>query len=146
MTPGSVDARRDGDLSVGGGTRDGHEVVRQFPSTLASVADARHFARDVCDRWHIASASDIEICVSEVVANAVVHGHGPVEVELVRTPWGVRVAVTDDERALPVVKPPTGDGEGGRGMAVVSALAVRWAARPTRDGKVVWFHVSDRPA
>ena len=120
-------------------------MVRQFPSTPASVAEARHFARDVCDRWHIASASDIEICVSEVVANAVVHGQGRVGVELVRTPWGVRVAVTDEERALPVVKPPTRDGEGGRGMAVVSALAMRWAARPTREGKVVWFHVSDRP-
>jgi anti-sigma regulatory factor (Ser/Thr protein kinase) len=99
----------------------------------------------VCDRWHIGSASDVELCVSEVVANAVMHGRGEIGVEVVRTPWGVRVAVSDEERALPTVRLPTRDGEGGRGMAVLSALAVRWAARPTSHGKVVWFHMSNRP-
>jgi anti-sigma regulatory factor (Ser/Thr protein kinase) len=140
VTAGSLNARRDAELSL----VDGHEVARTFPGVPDSVAEARHFARDVCDRWHISTGSDVELCVSEVVANAVEHGHGEIGLELVRTPWGVRVAVSDEERALPVVRPGTTEGEGGRGMAVVSALAVRWAARPTQDGKVVWFHISDR--
>ncbi|HVU73272.1 MAG TPA: ATP-binding protein [Mycobacteriales bacterium] len=144
MTTRSLDARPGGDLSVDGVGPQGHEVQQTFPSAIESVAAARHFARDVCERWQIASARDVEICVSEVVANAVTHGEGEVGVELVRTPWGVRVAVSDGARELPVVRPPTRDGEGGRGMAVVSALAVRWAARPTDHGKVVWFHVSER--
>lgn len=145
MIGGSLETRPEGDaVVIGPRTSPDHEVRESFPSSPASVAAARHFVRTTCDRWHIRTGADVEVCASEVVANAVIHGHGQIDVEVVRTPWGVRVAISDEERTLPVVRPPNREGEGGRGMAVVSALALRWAARPTDTGKVVWFHVSDR--
>ena len=79
--------------------------------------------------------------VSELVTNAVVHGAEPIRVTMVRAPERVRVEVTDGAAASSPhgnPRPPT-DAETGRGLSVVTRLAVAWGWRASPgSGKTVW--------
>jgi anti-sigma regulatory factor (Ser/Thr protein kinase) len=82
-----------------------------------------------------------EVCVGELLANAVVHLGPGVPVTLrVSTPLGrPRIALTDpDPRALPVLLRATEDEETGRGLALLSAISRRWGVDQHPDGKTVW--------
>jgi hypothetical protein len=57
----------------------------------------------------------------------------------------VRVAVYDDDPALPVHRQPDAERPGGRGLHLLDRIATRWGAEPSDGGKVVWFEL-DRPA
>ncbi|MFD5114777.1 MULTISPECIES: ATP-binding protein [unclassified Streptomyces] len=49
------------------------------------------------------------------------------------------VEVWDNSSDAPLVKNPTADAEGGRGLYLVEGLAKRWGAyRPSAGGKIVW--------
>ncbi|WP_237533794.1 ATP-binding protein [Streptomyces sp. SID685] len=52
--------------------------------------------------------------------------------------------VADFTRALPVPYAPKDDEEGGRGLALVVALAANWGADERRWGKVVWAELEAR--
>jgi PAS domain S-box-containing protein len=53
----------------------------------------------------------------------------------------VWVEVLDADLRLPRIRTAAETDEGGRGLYLVDQLATRWGARPTEDGKVVWFEV-----
>jgi anti-sigma regulatory factor (Ser/Thr protein kinase) len=107
------------------------------------VSDSRHrisaHAADLPD----AVAGDIELLASELVANAVLHGGGPVTVGLERTGHHVRVEVSDTSEDLPTLRAPEDLlAERGRGFLLVDRLASRWGFERRRDdGKTVWFEV-----
>lgn len=112
------------------------------PSLPASVSRIRRFAVAACRDLAAASVCDtVELLVSEVATNALVHGAGDVRVD-VRTRGGsVRVEVSDDSTALPVPREAGADGENGRGMALVVALSSDWGTQARPGGKTVWFEV-----
>jgi signal transduction histidine kinase len=95
-------------------------------------------ARVVGDRLRIAQA------VRNLIANAIEHGGGPVEVRGRRDRAGVRIEVIDDGPGLPapvaelVRRARGGRGARGRGLAIASAIAHqhggRLAAAPTERG------------
>lgn len=90
-----------------------------------------------------APCADVQLCVTELVANVIRHvGEGtPVRVRVARVGGGdrIRVEVTDpDARALPVLLDATVDDESGRGLALLDAVAVRWGVEPGVAGKTVW--------
>ena len=106
-------------------------------------ARGRHAVTAVLDEWGCepGSREDLLLVVSELVTNAVVHGAEPIRVTMVRAPERVRVEVTDGAAASSPhgnPRPPT-DAETGRGLSVVTQLAVAWGwrASPGR-GKTVW--------
>lgn len=106
-------------------------------------ARGRHAVTAVLDEWGCepGSREDLLLVVSELVTNAVVHGAEPIRVTMVRAPERVRVEVTDGAAASSPhgnPRPPT-DAETGRGLSVVTRLAVAWGwrASPGR-GKTVW--------
>lgn len=108
------------------------------------VGEARAFVAGLADRWHLGHlARDAALIVSELVANAVVHGKPPVEVRVTRCPGGLRVGVRDTGDA-PVVAPMGTDplGQSGLGLRVVSHLATRWGIDPLPDGKTVWAELT----
>ncbi|NBM19675.1 ATP-binding protein [Streptomyces sp. GC420] len=82
--------------------------------------------------------------VAEPAANAAVHGGLPgrcFRLGLALLPSGsVLVEVTDPRgERLPAVGGGSWDGEGGRGLVLVEALAARWGVRPyPPSGKTVW--------
>lgn len=56
----------------------------------------------------------------------------------------VWVEVFDNDLRLPRIRSAAADDEGGRGLYLVEQLASRWGARPTPDGKAVWFEMPMR--
>ncbi|WP_030165967.1 SpoIIE family protein phosphatase [Spirillospora albida] len=55
------------------------------------------------------------------------------------------VEVFDSDMRLPRIRSAGETDEGGRGLYLVDQLATRWGARPTSDGKAVWFQLPLEP-
>ncbi|WP_432572456.1 ATP-binding SpoIIE family protein phosphatase [Kineococcus sp. SYSU DK005] len=116
----------------------------QLPSEPSSVGKARHATLRACAVWGLGVGPQAEIVVSELVANAVLHGWGPVGLRLFDLPGALRVEVEDDSPEHPRVVQARPDGAGGHGMRVVATLG-RWGVTPTRRGKIVWVEVPTSP-
>lgn len=86
----------------------------------------------------------VELLVSELVSNAVVHAHSATILTLDRGPRALHVEVEDhgmDMVQSPRRGGPVPQGASGRGLKIVSALASSWGIRPTEQGKSVWFEI-----
>ena len=77
-----------------------------------------------------------EIVVSELVTNAVVHGGGLVELRVEAHDRRVRMSVADGSSVIPRRRDP--DRTGGRGLALIEAVATRWWIEEHEGGKRVW--------
>lgn len=101
---------------------------------------ARALVRRVAAHLGEETATDLELVVSELVTNAIMHGPGgEVGVRLELRPGGrVRGEVTDAGGAGRVAMRPVADDTGGMGLRLVDAVA-RWGvdASPT----CVWFEL-----
>jgi PAS domain-containing protein len=104
------------------------------------AAHARAFASGVLRSWHVGE----ELCdagvlaVSELVANAAIHGRPPVRLRLRRTDRRLIVDVSDGDDHLPRRRLADDTDEDGRGIGIVAALAGSWGARQLDTGKSVW--------
>jgi PAS domain S-box-containing protein len=112
----------------------------QLPSDPSSVGKARHATLRACAVWDVPQADLAEVVVSELVANAVLHGWGVVHLRLFDSPAGLRIEVEDGNPEPPRLVPHRPLGEGGHGLHVVSEVA-SWGWSPTRSGKLVWAHL-----
>ncbi|MEU6891135.1 ATP-binding protein [Streptomyces sp. NPDC046557] len=85
-----------------------------------------------------------EQIVAELAANAVFHGRVQgrdfrLGLALAPTPRALRIEVTDARGDRMPVLPQPADGETGRGLLLVSALADRWGVAPyPPSGKTLW--------
>ena len=112
------------------------------PSLPASVSRIRRFASAACRDVADGTVCDtVELLVSEVATNALVHGAGDVRVDVQTQGRAVRIEVSDDSPDPPVPREAGLDGESGRGMALVEALSSCWGTDARPDGKTVWFEV-----
>ena len=84
----------------------------------------------------------IELVVSELVTNAVVHAESPVDLTIRGLGDRTRVEVSDASTRLPALCPATA--ENCRGMHIVAALATRWGVEVHDGGKTVWAEVENR--
>ncbi|MEU8758898.1 ATP-binding protein [Streptomyces sp. NPDC048659] len=107
-----------------------------------SVPLARDFVRKALADWGVdARAEDVLVCVSELATNALRHGVPPgrgyrLHLYLER-PGPLRIEVHDSGDGTPaVVRTP--EGESGRGLLLVEALADRWGVGERDPGKIVW--------
>jgi anti-sigma regulatory factor (Ser/Thr protein kinase) len=115
---------------------------------------ARQFVRELLTRWGLEYLSDdAELIIAELVGNAVRHGmpdagrqvfpvragQPPLRLCLLRRTGEVMLAVTDPSDQAPAPKPPSSDGESGRGLHIVGALSYVWGWSPIEGrGKAVW--------
>lgn len=111
-----------------------------LPNEPASIGRARHAVVRTCQAWEIPDAANAELVVSELVANAVLHGFGHVSLQLYDTGDGLRIEVEDGNPAPPVSTDGHPGRVGGFGMQIVERLA-DWGWRQSRGGKLVWAKV-----
>ncbi|MFJ4844154.1 MULTISPECIES: SpoIIE family protein phosphatase [unclassified Streptomyces] len=110
--------------------------------TPRSVARARELARDCLLSWDLEALVDTtELLVSELVTNALRHGHGDIRLRLLRDRTLV-CEVWDDALLQPRRRRARATDEGGRGLQLVSLLSTRWGSRRTHRGKTVWFELA----
>ncbi|MFJ6985583.1 MULTISPECIES: ATP-binding protein [unclassified Streptomyces] len=112
-----------------------------LPRQPESAAPARHLVRVACTVWGLDDlADDGAVIMSELVSNAVQHARREsIRVLIDRPgPARVRIGVVDFSKARPVRREPGAGDEGGRGLALVSALAEDWGSEPLPWGKRVW--------
>ena len=111
-----------------------------LPSEPASIGRARHSVLRTCQAWELGDVANAELVVSEVVANAVLHGWGHISLRLFDTGDGLRIEVEDSNPAPPVTTDGHANRLGGYGMQIVERLA-DWGWRPSGTGKVVWAKI-----
>lgn len=99
--------------------------------------------------WGLQNLIDsAQLCVSELVSNVITHvGCGtPTNLAVSRNGPRLRIEVRDpDARALPTLVAAGDEAEGGRGMALVDALADRWGIELHDDSKVTWCELVAAP-
>ncbi|MDD9380444.1 ATP-binding protein [Streptomyces sp. ZAF1911] len=117
-----------------------------FDPRPESVGLAREFAVTTLSSWGVYGATeDIRLCVSELAANALVHGsdteHGFL-VKLDADEDFVRVEVHDSRprhRREPEITQAAETDIAGRGLQIVASLADGWGVEDRRpSGKIVW--------
>ncbi|GAA5080747.1 serine phosphatase RsbU (regulator of sigma subunit)/anti-sigma regulatory factor (Ser/Thr protein kinase) [Thermocatellispora tengchongensis] len=116
-------------------------VTWTLPFEAQSAAEARRLVRATLRAWGQSAILDVtELMVSELVANAVNHGTGPIELSLLRGAT-LLCEVADRSPQRPVRWEPEADDEAGRGLNLVNRFSYRWGTRPTATGKIVWCEV-----
>ncbi len=87
-----------------------------------------------------------ELAISEVVTNASLHAHTPIDIRLSSYVDQVCVEVRDFNSTLPVQRNYDVEATTGRGMSLVAAITLECGVHPLGEGgKVVWFCVGDPP-
>ncbi len=121
-----------------------HASVDLVPH-MTAARTARRSASELLLLWSVPSGlvEDIALVVSELVTNAVQHAHqdAPMELVLTLTDQVVRVSLSDGSPDHPRRREASATDEGGRGMAIVDALADRWGVAPQPVGKCIWFEI-----
>jgi anti-sigma regulatory factor (Ser/Thr protein kinase) len=137
-----------------------HQFTMRFSSTPRGARLARRLCEHCLDAWGVPYDSDahdvVTLVTAELCANAVQHGHVPgrdFQVHMTASPptRTVRIEVTDTRgESVPLLSAgPASDGEGGRGLLLVAALADRWGCSPRAGGgpgKTVWAECTAYPA
>ena len=115
-----------------------------IPATARGPAAARRVVAALLPAWELDDlAQDAELVISELVTNAMSHAAGTdsFALELARRDDGLRIALADGSALRPVIGDLAHHRSGGRGMAIIQALASAWGAEDREDGKCVWVDI-----
>jgi anti-sigma regulatory factor (Ser/Thr protein kinase) len=113
-----------------------------LPPVTASVRTARRFVAGVACDWSVSSTDDTALVVSELVANALEHGTGPVEVVVHRRTDGLQIEVTTASvGGRPARLDPQSSARSGRGLQIIDALTAAWGYAERRGLLTVWARV-----
>ena len=109
---------------------------------LAAPRTARHLLRLLLAQWGICDedvVGDAVLVVSELVTNACVHAEATGGALTIGVEAGdeLVVWVADAHPGVPAQRSGGLDAESGRGLEILSQLAVRWAVEPRDAGKRV---------
>lgn len=114
------------------------------------MSGVREFVRVVATRWGLDMLADeLELLVSEVVTNALIHARSGVDVRMRKYDDRLRVDVRDNDPRPPipavilnVEESGNDEAESGRGLFIVDAIASAWGSSPTGRGKTTWFEIA----
>jgi anti-sigma regulatory factor (Ser/Thr protein kinase) len=114
-------------------------------ASLGAIREGRLFARQVTLDWGLNDLiDDVQLGVSELITNAVVHAGTEVELTLrLGEELTIEVFDADPELRHPSSPAPAGPGEAlatsGRGLHIVAAVSDDWGVKSVPAGKIVWF-------
>jgi serine phosphatase RsbU (regulator of sigma subunit)/anti-sigma regulatory factor (Ser/Thr protein kinase) len=109
---------------------------------ITGAASARRFTAETLARWSpVPAPGDLELLVSELVTNAIVHGRPPVRLRLTHLGDAVLVEVDDGWAQAPHRRRPEPDEAHGRGLHIMAMLARRSGVSLGLTGKTVWCTV-----
>jgi anti-sigma regulatory factor (Ser/Thr protein kinase) len=118
----------------------------ELPGDPTAAGVARRFVASVLREWDVdGDCIDIvELCVSELVTNAVIHSGTTSTVTVQADPEYLLVLVQDRGGRGAVRRAEELDPESvsGRGLSLVDALASAWSAEHSTDGTTVWFELA----
>ncbi|NYF40934.1 ATP-binding protein [Streptosporangium sandarakinum] len=124
-------------------------MSRTFPGSPIAIAEARRFVTTLLGSRP--GIEDAELIVSELATNAVRHsasgrfgGCFTVAVQADRDRIWLGVLDQGGLRA-PHPLPPQEDDEGGRGLALVAAMAASWGVTGDEQGRIVWAALNLAP-
>ncbi|WP_128374595.1 SpoIIE family protein phosphatase [Streptomyces cavernae] len=107
------------------------------------VAGTRRSVLAQLDDWGLSEASFVvELVVSELVTNAIVHGSPPIVLRLLHDATTLICEVSDASGAAPHMRRAKTYDEGGRGLLLVAQLTHRWGSRHTAEGKTIWAEIT----
>lgn len=110
---------------VSGGVRAGRRWTREHLDTLEWTEDAP------------GTVDDILLTVSELITNAHVHARSDAELVLTWDSQCLHVSVHDSGGEMPAPRQADATATGGRGLALVDAVADHWHTHTRPDGKTV---------
>ncbi len=116
------------------------KLEAEFPPDLESAGEARRFARQALEQLGCEDLTDtVQLLVSELVVNAVLHASSPSRLSLSLDDERLRVEVADLDPALPQIQAFAPSAASGRGLLILDSLADEWGVEPSAQGKTVWF-------
>jgi anti-sigma regulatory factor (Ser/Thr protein kinase) len=118
------------------------EITLQLPRQGSAAVVARRAIRDrLANRLGAERTHDLSLLVTELVTNAVVHGHGSITLKIRVDDGNVHGEVVDEGGGFEhEVREHGADEIGGRGLAIVDALSSRWGIH---EGTThVWFELA----
>jgi serine phosphatase RsbU (regulator of sigma subunit)/anti-sigma regulatory factor (Ser/Thr protein kinase) len=116
-------------------------------SDLTGADSARQFTSETLSRWSTAPIpGDLELIVSELVTNAIIHGSPPINLRLTHLGDEVLVEVDDGFDHTPHRRRPEPDEEHGRGLHIMTMLARRSGVSVGPEGKTVWCTIPALPS
>ena len=108
----------------------------------SSARAARRFLRGVLEDWRCDEVVEVVLlAANELVTNAILHARTDFELGVRLMRGVVRIEVSDADVRLPVQRHARDDSLGGRGIAVLDAVAARWGVDRLPGGKRVWFEL-----
>lgn len=119
-------------------------LALQLLAVPKAVPEARQAVRDYLG----VPCPEVQLCVSELLTNAIQHlGEGmPVSLRVYRTPGVTNVEVTDPDPYSRLVMRDAGpEDESGRGLLLVTAFALRWGVEQRFGCKTVWCELPELP-
>lgn len=125
-------------------------VVRDLPADSSAASIARRFVTSVLREWgvHEDVVDTAELCVSELVTNAVIHSRTTSTVT-VRRDEEYLIVMVQDRGGMSSVHPAEDldpEAISGRGLSLVDALASAWSTEHNADGTTVWFELALDPS
>ena len=115
-------------------------LSREFPAVPAAVRNARSFAVEASASAGV-DVEALEVVVSELASNAVLHAQTSFVVTVEHLDDGVRVGVADGSPTVPRSRTADPMAVTGRGLRIVQALVRRWRVDARPDGKTIWFEL-----
>lgn len=111
-----------------------------------SVREARLFVRRTCELHGVSErvCEGAVLLTSEIVTNALTHGHSEARLNVTFGPSAVRIEVSDENSYHPERVLADADAIHGRGLAILERIASAWGVRDEDQGKTVWFDIDTR--
>jgi anti-sigma regulatory factor (Ser/Thr protein kinase) len=123
----------------------GRDAHLELAPTPDGPRAARAFLSDALVAWDQERHADLAaLLVSELVTNAIVHGHSDVRLRVTMLDSTIRVEVNDHSVEAPRLLASNPTEPGGYGLPLVDTLADEWGYELVDgDGKRVWFELED---